>query len=117
MTKKDDRLGTWQHRRKFMWWNTFFNMVIISYCVSFKDNDIAAIAVQACFWSNTATLFFYVFGATVQDILALRTGAVRGEIAEPTKSTQVVSAGGADDGDGADDVEGTGLARGRRKAR
>lgn len=92
-------------------------MVIISYCVAFKDGSIASLAVEACFWANTATLLFYVFGATTQDIMALRTGAARGEIVESSKSVQVVSAGGDAGGDSVNDVEDTRLARGRRKAR
>lgn len=117
MTKSDMNMGTWEHRRKFMWWNTIFNMVIISYCVAFKEGTIASLAVEACFWSNTATLFFYVFGATVQDVLALRSGVVSGKIIESTKSVQVVSSSGDGAGIGGGDVESAGLARGRRKAR
>jgi hypothetical protein len=97
-----------------MWWNTVFNMVIIAYCVAFKDGTIASLAVEACFWSNTATLLFYVFGATTQDILALRSGVSSGTITESTKSVQVVSSGGGGDSlDGGDMVVQRGAGKGK----
>lgn len=68
-------LGSWEKRRKFMWCNTVFNMGVIALCLITKQTgDVAKLAVEAGFWSNSATLLFYVFGATTQDILALRSG-------------------------------------------
>jgi len=58
-----------------MWWNTIFNMLVVLGCIGTRqDTQVAKIAVEACFWSNTATLLMYVFGATIQDIFALKTG-------------------------------------------
>lgn len=68
-------LGSWKQRRRFMWVITLFCMAVIGYCV-FKDRagSVAELAVEASFWCITAIMLFYVFGATMTDIMALRGG-------------------------------------------
>lgn len=73
--KSPSTIGNWEQRRKFMWYNTIFDMwVICMILLTKQDTQVAQIVASGCLWSLMATLLFYVFGATVQDVMALRTG-------------------------------------------
>ncbi len=68
-------LGSWKMRRRFMFTVAGFAMFCISYCLfANKTGDVALQTVSASFWLLFGILMVYVFGATTQDILSLRSG-------------------------------------------
>lgn len=71
-----DHMGTWRVRRRYLFWNTLFNMAVIIYCL-YKNNDtkIADTAVTMAFVALISSLGSYVFGAVWDDDNRMKRGA------------------------------------------
>lgn len=68
-------IGSWKYRRNFMYVTTAFCMATVGgVLLGDKTGDVAEIAVQSSYWLLFGITFLYVFGVSVQDLVALRTG-------------------------------------------
>lgn len=75
MIDRNEGMKNWTIRRRFMWMVNLFCMGCVSY-ITYKGTDsrTAETIVQGSFFTITATLSSYVFGAAWQDISFKRSG-------------------------------------------
>ena len=68
-------IGSWNNRRYFMYMVSIFSMIVVIISLAVGDSStVKEIAVQSSFWLLFGITLLYVFGVTIQDVIALKNG-------------------------------------------
>lgn len=87
-------VASWKSRRAYMYVVSLFAMVISSLTVyNGADTEVAMIVVQSSYWLLFGITLLYVFGVTIQDIVALKTGFGYGSNATTKVNTDTNNSG------------------------
>ena len=77
--KPENSIGSWRIRRYYMFTVSAFAMASVAYSLYAESTStVAEIAVQSSYWLLFGITLLYVFGVTIQDVIALKNGYANG---------------------------------------
>ena len=87
----NNQIGSWKIRRYYMFTVSAFAMMVVIMSLSVGDSStVKEIAVQSSFWLLFGITLLYVFGVTIQDVIALKNGFGYGNNTTTTTSKNVL---------------------------